>query len=159
VYRHTQRSRTAVVTFAALCAVMAAIAWPDPPLWPWMLALAVPLAWACWNFRRMTIEIEGGELRAWFGDGWPRYAWPLERIAAVRAVRNPFWYGTGIRFTLRGMLYNVASGPGIEFRLRSGATFRLGTDDPEGLAAALLSAARIEPTEAKEPARRLEAAH
>ena len=152
MYRHTQRSRTALATFAILCALVALIAWPDRAIWPWMLALAVPLAWACWNFRQMTIEIDGGELRAWFGNGWPRYHWPLERIASVRTVHNPFWYGTGIRFTPSGMLYNVGSGPGIEFRLKSGATFRLGSDDAEALAAAIQTAAAIQPADAKRTA-------
>ncbi len=152
MYRHTQRSRTALVTFAVLCAVVALIAWPEPAISPWMLAPAVPLAWASWNFRRMTVEIAGGELRAWFGNGWPRYTWPLERIASVRAVHNPFWYGTGIHFTPSGLLYNIASGPGIEFRLKSGATFRLGSDDAEGLAAAIRTAAALHPADAKRTA-------
>jgi hypothetical protein len=90
----------------------------------------------------MTVEIDDGDLRAWFGGGWPRYRWPLERIESVRTVHNSLWrHGTGIRFGPSGMLYNVASGPGIEFRLKSGATFRLGSDDAEGLAAALRAAA------------------
>ena len=152
MYRHTQRSRTAVVTVAVLCGALALIAWPDPPLWPWMLALAVPLAWACWNFRQMTVEIDGGELRAWFGNGRPRYSWPLERIASVRTVRNSFWHGTGIRFAANGMLYNVASGPGVEFRLKSGATFRLGSDEAEALATAIRTAAALDPADAERTA-------
>jgi hypothetical protein len=151
VYRHTQRSRGAAVTFAALAVLLAGLAWTDPVLWPLMLAVGVLLAWMCWIGRRMTIEVAEGELRAWFGSGWPRYSWPLERIAAVRTVHNPFWYGAGIRFTPRGMLYNVASGPGIEFRLKSGATFRLGSDDAEALAAAIRSAAHLEAPEAQRP--------
>jgi hypothetical protein len=117
--------------------VLPPLVWLNPAIWPWILLPVVPLGWACWIFRQMTVEVAEGELRAWFGSGWPRYRWPLERIASVRTVHNSFWTGTGIRFAPSGMLYNVASGPGVEFRLRSGATFRLGSDDAEGLAAVI----------------------
>jgi hypothetical protein len=141
VYRHEQRSRTAAVTFAVFAVLLAGIVWMDPVVWPLMLGVAVLLGWMCWTGRRMTVEVADGELRAWFGDGWPRYSWPLKRIDSVRTVHNSFWDGTGIRFTRHGLLYNVASGPGIEFRLKSGATFRLGSDEPEALATAIRSAA------------------
>jgi hypothetical protein len=141
VYRHEQRSRVAPLVNGALAVLLLGIGWTDPVGLALMLPVAVLLAWIGWHFRRLTVEVSGGELRAWFGGGWPRYAWPLARIDTVRAVANPWWYGIGIRFTPRGMLYNVASGPGIEFRLKSGATFRLGSDEPEALADAIRSAA------------------
>ncbi len=154
MYRHTQRSRTAAVSFAVFAVLLAGLVWTDPVIWPLMLGLTVLLAWACWIFRRMTVEVADGELRAWFGSGWPRYSWPLGRIDAVRTVQNSFWDGTGIRFTRHGLLYNVASGPGIEFRLKSGATFRLGSDEPEALADAIRSAARLDAPDAQRtPAR------
>jgi hypothetical protein len=45
--------------------------------------------------------------------------------------------GWGIRITTRGMLYNVSGRDAVEIRLDDGRRFRLGTDDPNGLVAAL----------------------
>lgn len=152
MYRHTQRSRAPLLVMGAFSLLIVGIGLADRVILPLMLVVAALLAWSCWIFRQLTIEIDGGELRAWFGSGWPRYSWPLERIASVRTVRNPFWYGIGIRFTPHGMLYNVASGPGVEFRLKSGATFRLGSDDAEALAAAIQTAAALDPADAERTA-------
>ena len=41
------------------------------------------------------------------------------------------------RVTMRGMLYNVSGRDAVEIRLDTGRRFRLGTDDPDGLVAAL----------------------
>ncbi len=141
MYRHTQRSRAQLLVTGGVLLLIVGIGLTDRVILPLMLVVAALLAWACWIGRQMTVEVADGELRAWFGSGWPRYSWPLERIDAVRTVHNPVWYGAGIRFTPSGMLYNVASGAGIEFRLKSGATFRLGSDEPEALADAIRSAA------------------
>ena len=165
MYRHTQRSRSGPLTAGGMCLVLLPLAWGAPlAIQALMLAVLGVLAWCGWTFRQMTVEVADGELRAWFGGGWPRYGWPLERIDAVQKVHTSFWDGTGIRFTRHGLLYNVASGPGIEFRLKSGATFRLGSDDAEGLARALASAAGIaapdaEPTAAVAPGRTLSTRH
>jgi len=147
VYRHEQRSRAVPLVNVALAVLLLGIGLMDRAVLPLMLPVAALLAWIGWHFRRLTVEVSGGELRAWFAGGWPRYAWPLARIHTVRTVTNPWWYGIGIRFTPRGMLYNVAGGPGIEFRLKSGATFRLGSDEPEALADAIRSAAGVKAPE------------
>jgi len=55
-------------------------------------------------------------------------------------VRNKWWYGLGIRLTPHGWLYNVSGLDAIEIVRRSGKTFRVGTDEPKALAAALRAA-------------------
>jgi hypothetical protein len=57
-------------------------------------------------------------------------------------VRNHWWNGFGIRMTTGFRLYNVSGLDAVELRLRSNETRRIGTDDPQGLAAALQPATR-----------------
>ncbi len=59
-----------------------------------------------------------------------------EIVAAAR-VRNSWWHGWGIRKVSRGWMYNNAGRDAIELTLRSGKVFRIGTDQPDELLAAL----------------------
>ncbi len=88
-------------------------------------------------FSSLTVEITDEELRASFGPGLTIKRVKLGDIESVQTVRNPWYYGWGIRITPRGMLYNVSGLDAVEVRLRSGQTFRLGTDEPERLRLAL----------------------
>ncbi len=94
-------------------------------------------------FSSLTIEITDEELRASFGPGLTIKRAKLADIEAVQTVRNPWYYGWGIRFTPRGMLYNVSGLDAVEVRLRNGHTFQLGTDEPERLQQALEEAMAV----------------
>ena len=65
----------------------------------------------------------------------------LDDIQSVAAVQNHWWNGFGIRKAPGFSFYNVSGLDAVELKLKSGATRRIGTDDPQGLAAALRSAA------------------
>ena len=62
---------------------------------------------------------------------------PLREIEQVAVVRNRWWYGFGIRIAAGFRLYNVSGLDAVELKLKSGGIRRIGTDDPQGLAAAL----------------------
>jgi hypothetical protein len=94
-------------------------------------------------FSSLTIVITDEDLRASFGPGLTIKRVRLVEIESARTVRNPWYYGFGIRITPRGLLYNVSGLDAVEIRLRSGSTFRLGTDEPDRLLQAL-EAARAE---------------
>jgi hypothetical protein len=89
---------------------------------------------------RLTVEIADGELRIAFGPGWTVKRVRVAEIESVAAVRNPWWYGWGIRLTPRGTLYNVSGRDAVEVRLRTGKRFRVGTDEPQVLERALRDA-------------------
>jgi hypothetical protein len=65
----------------------------------------------------------------------------LNKIQSVTVARNKWWNGFGIRVAPGFALYNVSGLDAVELKLKSGEIRRIGTDDPEGLAAALQSAA------------------
>ena len=91
-------------------------------------------------FGTLTIHIDGRALRWYFGPGVLKKSIPLGDIAAHQIVRNPVWYGWGIRYTPHGWLYNVSGLHAVEIRRGDGTALRLGTDEPERLAAALATA-------------------
>ncbi len=94
-----------------------------------------------------TVEIEDGVLRSHFGPGLPARKVKINDIESVEVVKNPWYYGWGIRWTPRGTLYNVSGLDAVEVRLRNGSRFRLGTDEPEALRAAIETAKREVPRE------------
>ena len=94
-------------------------------------------AWLAATFSVLTVIVEGDQLRLYFGRGWPRKAIRLRDVVSVSPVRNAWWYGLGIRWIPRGTLWNVWGLDAVELQLASGRVFRVGTDDVEGLVAAI----------------------
>ncbi len=88
-------------------------------------------------FSSLTIMVTDEELLARFGPGVTVKRVKLADIESVEPVRNPWYYGWGIRLTLRGMLYNVSGFDAVEVRMRTGGSFRLGTDEPDRLIRAI----------------------
>ena len=85
---------------------------------------------------RLTIQVDAQRVRWHFGFlGWPRWSVALADIAHVEATQLRWWEGQGIRFTFDGRLYNVASGGAVRLTLHDGKRIRLGSDEPERLAA------------------------
>lgn len=88
-------------------------------------------------FSSLTVMITPSSLVFWFGPGVLRKTVPLAEIASVESVRSPWYYGIGWRITPRGMLYSVSGFSSVEITEHDGSRFRLGTDEPERLRAAL----------------------
>ena len=99
-----------------------------------MIALLVCLTWL---FSSLTVEVEGEELRHYFGPGFWKKTYLLEDIESIKQVRNSWIFGWGIRITPHGWLYNVSGLDAVQIQLRSGRKFRIGTDDPQGVISAI----------------------
>lgn len=89
------------------------------------------------TFGRLTVEVLPDHVRVAFGAGWPAKSLVFDQIASAAAVRNRAWYGWGIRWIPGGWLWNVWGLDAVELRLTSGRRFRIGTDEPDALLAAL----------------------
>jgi len=108
---------------------------PAAPVAAWAATLGVP-ALVLLLVGRLTIRVDAQCLRWHFGFvGWPRWSLALVDIARVETTRVPWLEGQGIRFTREGWLYSVASGGAVRLTLRNGKHLRLGSDEPERLAA------------------------
>ena len=91
-------------------------------------------------FYKLTITIDDEALCASFGIGLIRKKLPVSEIAGCESIRIRWWYGWGIYLTPDGWLYNVAGWDAVAITLRDGRKFAFGTDDPDGLVAAIRAA-------------------
>jgi hypothetical protein len=139
-YRHTQRGTLTILVCLAFAALDGAIGWRSGQ-WP-AAAVMVLLIAVAFLFASLTVEVGERELRWYFGPGLWSYRLALDDIATVAVVRNRWWNGFGIRMGPGFRLYNVSGLDAVELRLKSNEVRRIGTDDPQGLAAALQSAGR-----------------
>jgi hypothetical protein len=102
-----------------------------------VLAVLVFVAVGCSS---LTVAVTPSSLVFWFGPGILRRTESLSNIESVEPVKNPWYYGIGLRVTPRGMLYSVSGLSAVEVTRNDGSRFRLGTDEPEKLTAALRQA-------------------
>lgn len=139
-YHHTQRGTLMLVTMLIAAAVSASAAYSNPSSARWLLgALAIGFVVLAWLFSSLTVEVNEREFHWHFGPGVWRYRITLAEIETVEIVRNNWWNGFGIRMRPGFRLYNVSGLDAVELRLKTGDIRRIGTDDAQGLAAALKS--------------------
>jgi hypothetical protein len=138
-YHHTQPGTLMLVAMLIASVVTAAMAYLNPSptarWFPWAIPLGFVLVG--WLFSSLTVEVSDEEVRWHFGPGIWSYQIPLAEIASVQIVRNSWLNGFGIRMRPGFRLYNVSGLDAVELRLKSGDIRRIGTDDPQGLAASL----------------------
>ncbi len=140
IYEHTQKSPLwlfVAVPLLVVVAVVAAAAEADPAvILLSILGAGVFIAFIA-HFSWLTVTVGSAEARAAFGRGWPRKTVDLSKVTEVRAVRNRWLYGFGIRWVPKGSLWNVWGLDAVEFALDSGRVVRFGTDESDRLLAAV----------------------
>jgi hypothetical protein len=88
-------------------------------------------------FCTLTVRIGGGEIECRFGPGLISKHIPLAAVRGARPVRTEWYQGWGIRLTSDGWLFNVSGLDAVEVELADGKRIRIGTDEPQTLAAAI----------------------
>ena len=91
-------------------------------------------------FHSLTVRISPSDIAISFGVGLIRKRFPIGDIRSVRTVRNRWYNGFGIRMIRGGWLYNVSGFDAIEIQLKNERKYRIGTDQPKKLLAAVESA-------------------
>ena len=138
-YRRTQIAWPTIVPLAAVGALIAVVfvrlqfaagMWLFFGVWAVVLLL----------FSTLTVSVDDDSLLAVFGIGLVRKRVRFATVASFSQVRNPWYYGWGIHVYPGGTLYNASGLSAIEFRMSSGRYVRIGTGEPEALAAALAQA-------------------
>ncbi len=132
LYHHTQPGVTMLVVLAVVAVVVLLV--PADGIPP-MLRPLLPVGFALLVgvFGWLTVSVDGKAVDVRFGLGLIRRRIPLERIEAVRTVRNPWWYGYGVRLTPQGWMFNVSGRDAVELTIEKGRRFRIGTDQPAEL--------------------------
>ena len=88
-------------------------------------------------FFGLRVEVTEESLKLSYGIGIIQRSIPRSRIKNAIAVRNKWYWGFGIRLTPRGWMWNISGLDAVELEYPNGKNFRVGTEDPDGLLAAL----------------------
>jgi hypothetical protein len=88
-------------------------------------------------FSTMITEVTDSEVVVGFRFGAMQRRVPFADIVRAERANIAWWHGTGVKYGLNTTSYLVRPGPAVALILKSGRTLRIGTDDPDGLMAAL----------------------
>jgi hypothetical protein len=87
-------------------------------------------------FYKLTIRLEGRSITVLFGIGLIRKRITPEKILRVEPFKVPWYYGSGVRMTAKGMLYSLQGSRAVRIvYLERGKekSVLIGTSDPEQL--------------------------
>lgn len=144
-YQHTQNSPQWLVALVSLYAIlifslaMALIRSDEaPPGIALLIILSQGFVFlAVLDATRLTTAVTPSTVHVRFRLGWPNRTIDRGQIVGARAHRNTWLHGWGIRKIVNGWLWTVWGLDAVELDLDSGHKFRIGTDDVDGLLAAL----------------------
>ena len=146
IYRHTQPGTLVLSVWGAILVLIALLTFRVGPH-PAPIGVGLVLLVVAWLFRSLTVEVDERAVTVRFGRTRIGTTVETAAIRSVRAVRNRWYYGWGIRWFARGWLFNVSGLDAVELILRDGRVLRIGTDEPARLAAAIESVLDGRPSE------------
>jgi len=135
-YQHTQIGYLLIIALAIVPLFFAyrmtvhGFTWID-------FSVIVPMGVFLVLFATLTVMIEEDVLRIRFGPGVLRKNFSLKDVESCHVVKNPWYYGWGIRLTPYGWLYNVSGSYAVEIKMKTGKKYRIGTDVPDDLETAI----------------------
>lgn len=108
-------------------------------------ALMVLVLFILSSFITLTVFIDEKYLRIKFGYGIFRTKFLVSGITSVAQVKNHWYYGWGMRvwFWPYMWIYNISGFDAVEIRMAGGKIYRIGTDEPEKLEAAIKQAMNV----------------
>jgi hypothetical protein len=136
LYRQTQIAWPTIVPIVAVGAVIIPTFLASHltvPMWIVTTILGLVLL----LFSTFTVTVTSDGIVAAFGVGLIRKTLRFAEIVSFMPVRNSWLYGWGIHYFPGGVVWNASGLSAIEFRMLNGRYVRIGTADPDGLAAAL----------------------
>lgn len=95
----------------------------------WVINLIIFLI--CLLFYGMTTKLKTDTISLAYGIGLVRRRIQLNKIKSIEIVKNPWYYGRGIRLIPKGVLYSIQGSDGIELKFNhTDRLVRIGTKDP-----------------------------
>ncbi|PIT86596.1 MAG: hypothetical protein COU33_02290 [Candidatus Magasanikbacteria bacterium CG10_big_fil_rev_8_21_14_0_10_43_6] len=139
IYTHTQKSYAIIGIMVALCVIfgMTFFTQDAPPLavTPVLILIVVLLG----SFTSLTVTVDQTYLKVKFGYGIFSKKFLRTDIASATHVKHTWYHGWGIRYWIpkRMWIYTISGFDLIEITLTNGRVYRIGTDEPQQLLAAL----------------------
>lgn len=135
-YRHTQFGWVVVLSTGVIGIFVTLVLIQSQLMLP-AIVTAAALALTVLLFGWLTVSVGDDVVDARFGVGLIKKRVELSNVRAFRRVKNPWYWGWGIRLYPGGWLYNVSGLDAVELVLADGKELRIGTDEPEKLERAL----------------------
>ena len=133
-YQHTQPGTVIRVFIGSTVILMVVLAFFATQ---WLLVPAALLLGVYVFFHSLTVDIDEGDIHIALGIGVIHRSIPLANISSCQVVRTPWYFGWGIRYVFNGWMWNVSGLYAVELTYTNGGHFRIGTDEPDALAAAI----------------------
>ncbi len=143
IYKHTQWGMVVWVAIAIpilISIVPLLLSQQLGKIFPWILIAGIIVTLL---FGSLTVAVDRQQIKCWFGLGLVHQSFPLAQITNAAVVKNPWYYGWGVRLTPRGWMFNVSGFHAVEIELNATAYFRIGTDEPQALLAAIREGAGL----------------
>lgn len=139
IYKHTQMGTLVLVVLGIGIALTVSIMFtvPTGPERILVGAIAGLLLLCIFLFRTLNVSVDSEMVEVSFGPGAFSKRFLAPDITSARAVRNPWYFGWGIRRTPHGWMYNVSGFDAVELVLKDNRKFYIGTDDPDNLLTAI----------------------
>ena len=140
-YQHTQIGRLLIFTFIAVALLFWTIL-KEAGYEPYLTMLMGIILLILLSIASLNVLIDPKYIRIKFGYGIFRKKFALSEISSVKAVRNHWYYGWGIRiwFWPRMLIFNVSGFDAVELKMKNGKVYRIGTDEPAELTRAVSEA-------------------
>jgi len=138
-YEHTQPGtamRVGMGTVILVLIVMQFVA-EDAQASVWLLVAG--LAVLLYLHHALTVRVNDDQVTVAFGPGLIKHTIPVGDILGVSIGRCAWYNGWGKRYTGTGWMFRVSGMSTVDVT-RQGSSFRIGTDDPKGLLAAIQEA-------------------
>ncbi len=152
-YKHTQIGYLMIVVTLA---VLAFFAWvnitaaaeppsPDSGTNLFVTSIMALILLILASFVSLQVIIDEKYLRLKFGYGLFQKKFSLSDIISAQAVKNHWYYGWGIKvwFWPKMWIFNVSGLDAVEIKLKNGATYRIGTDEPKKLEQTILQSIKF----------------
>ena len=130
-YEHTQIGYLTITAIgAALLYVIYLVGISDFNWVTLIVMLILGIALLLFATLKATISDDWIEIR--LGIGIIRKRIPLKDILSAQVIQYPWYYGWGLRLSLRGeWIYSVSGLGAIKINTKTGDKYIIGTDDPE----------------------------
>jgi len=141
LYNHTQVGRL-MVTILFIIAVYFVFIFKTVESDRSIIAVLILVLFILLSFVSLNVRIDEKHLRIKFGYGIFRKRFALSEIISVKAVKNHWYYGWGIRVWFWPLMhiFNVSGFDAVEIRMKDSKIYRIGTDESQKLELAITEA-------------------